>query len=77
MLSQFQAYPFSLGIFLAFCSYSGHFSLTKASFGWEIFHCLINLTPLRVPSKLVLMYALCICCFNRHVPDSVRIILAF
>ena len=33
MLSQFQAYPFSLGIFLAFCSYSGHFSLTKASFG--------------------------------------------
>ena len=47
MLSQFQAYPFSLGIFLAFCSYSGHFSLTKASWGLEIFHCLINLTPLR------------------------------
>ena len=47
MLSQFQAYPFSLGIFLAFCSYSGHFSLTKVSLGQEIFHCLINLTPLR------------------------------
>ena len=47
MLSQFQAFPFSLGIFLAFCSYSGHFSLTKASLGLEIFHCLINLTPLR------------------------------